>query len=427
MAGLAGCVMPADTAQRPALPGPPSAQHIAILLPLTGPQAGLGHAMLQAAQLALGTDGPQLDVQDTMGTPTGATDAARRAVAAQDVMILGPLTAPETAAAAAVAVGTPILAFTSDRQQARPGVWTLGIEPEQQVERLVQALTAHGKTRVVAVLPDNAFGDALTAGLSQASGQLPQPADIHRYTTGRSASLEQALRDATGYAQRRGDIEARAKAALEVGGDDAAANAAAIRAEPVPPPGFDALLLAESGPLLSTTANALNSYDIHGPDVQVVGPATWAREASNLRGLAGAWYAAPDPVAREDFVRAYTARFQMPPTPLADLAYDAARLARSAVTLQSPLTRPQGYAGVDGPVVLLPRAGCGGGWRCSPSGRAGRGWSSRRRPSRPQAKQGRLTCRPASACWSRAASAAFRWGVWRSWWRRGMRSRPRRR
>ncbi len=329
-------------------------RRVAILLPMTGPQAAIGKSLLQAAQLAFGTDGPQLDVQDTGGTPTGATMATRAARAARDTMILGPLTAGETAAAAAVAQGTPILAFTSDRQQARPAVWTLGIEPEQQVERLVQALASHGKTRIVAVLPDNIFGDALAAGLTRSSTQLPQPPDVHRYATGRAEALEAALRDATGFAERRGAIEARAKAARESGADDAEDEARAISAEPVPPPNFDALLLAESGELLKLTANALGTFDVHMPEVQVVGPATWAREASALRGLYGAWYAAPDPVAREDFVRAYTARYQQPPNPYADLAYDAARLARNAVADPIMLTRPRGWVGVDGGYILLP-------------------------------------------------------------------------
>jgi ABC-type branched-subunit amino acid transport system substrate-binding protein len=333
---------------------PLTAQRVAILLPMTGPQAALGKAMLQAAQLALGADGPQLDVQDTGGTPTGATTATRAALAAHDTLILGPLTAPETAAAAAAAMGTPILAFTSDRQQARPAVWTMGIQPDQQAERLVQVLAARGKTRIAAVLPDNIFGNALAAGLGRAGSQLAHPPSVRRYMTGSRAGLEQALREATDYDQRRGAIEARAKAAKEAGGDDADAAAALIRAETPPAPEFDALLLADSGPLLQATSAALANDDIHIPEVQVVGPATWAREAANLKGLAGAWYAAPDPVAREDFVRAYTARYGASPNPLADLAYDAARLARSAVAAPGALTRPQGYVGVDGPFILLP-------------------------------------------------------------------------
>ena len=354
LGGLAGCV-PAPNTAPVVSAGDVATRHVAILLPLTGSNAGLARDMLKAAQLALAPDGPQLDVRDTAGTPVGAADAARAAVAAHDMIIIGPLTAGETAAAAGAAQGTPILAFTSDRQQARPGVWTLGITPEQQVERLMQALAAHGKTHLAAVLPDNAFGNALANGLSLTSSVLPQPPDIHRYVTGRASSLADAMRDVTAYADRRGAIDARIKAAKDLGDETGEEQAKAIAAEPVPPPPFDSLMLAEGGALLQTTAAALaTTYDIHPSEVQVVGPATWAREASSLRGLDGAWYAAPDPVAREDFVRAYTARYGVAPPAYADLAYDAARLARTAVLDPSLLVRPQGYAGVDGPLMLLP-------------------------------------------------------------------------
>ena len=140
---LAGCVQPQPGpsatrqtgANAPAAfiaPGP-STRRIAMLLPLTGQNAALGQDLLRAVQLALGSDGPQPDVLDTGGTPAGATSAAQRAVANGDAVIVGPLTAPETAAAAAVATNIPILALTSDRNQGRPGVWTLGITPQQQV------------------------------------------------------------------------------------------------------------------------------------------------------------------------------------------------------------------------------------------------------------------------------------------------------
>ena len=103
LAGLAGCVAAPGSPVGPAgaivLRPAGRSQKVAVLLPLTGPNAALGTELRQAVQLALGVDGPQLDVRDTAGTPTGATAAAQAALADGDGMILGPLTAPETAAA----------------------------------------------------------------------------------------------------------------------------------------------------------------------------------------------------------------------------------------------------------------------------------------------------------------------------------------
>src|SRR5690349_19256764 len=109
---------------------------VAILLPLSGPRAEIGQALLKAAQLALEPPGsPQIDARDTGGTPDGAAKAANEAIAGGAGLILGPLTSAETAPVASVArgAGVPVLAFTNDAAQAQPGVWTLGITPTQQV------------------------------------------------------------------------------------------------------------------------------------------------------------------------------------------------------------------------------------------------------------------------------------------------------
>ena len=354
---LAGCVQapggvgPARVgagAPAGAFPAPgPAARRIAVLLPLTGQNAGLGADLLRAVQLALGQDGPQPDVRDTAGTPTGATIAAQAAVANGDVVIVGPLTAPETAAAAAVAPNIPILAFTSDRNQGRPGVWPLGITPQQQVARLVQALSRQNKTQVAAVLPSNAFGDALSAGLVDATALVGDATpQIRRYPTGRVTALDAALKDLS-------DFENRSALSATPPGSDPSVETPPAATAATPPP-FDSLLLAESGPALQAVAASLQRYDIKPPAVQVLGPGTWARDAANLGGLTGAWYAAPDPATRGAFEQIFTARYGTPPPGIASIAYDAAQLARVAANDPANLTQPGGFRGADGPLALRP-------------------------------------------------------------------------
>ncbi len=356
---LAGCVAAPDgaipnrvTAAKTATAVNPK---IAVLVPLTGPNAALGRDLLRAVQLALGPDGPQPDVQDTASTPFGATMAAQAAVAAGDGIIVGPLTAQETAAAAAVAVAIPILAFTSDRQQGRPGVWALGITPQQQVGRMVRALAQRGKTRVAAVLPDNIFGNALADGLTRTATEVADPAPvIKRYPNGRQPALDAALRDVADHANRQGAIDQQVQAARQSSDPNVSSQADSLAQQPVPPAPFDALLLAESGPPLARIAAALPGYGVAPPDVQVVGPATWARDAANLGGLAGAWYAAPDPAFRTRFEQAYAAKYGAPPPGLADIAYDAADLARVAAGNPATITQATGFRGVDGLFALRP-------------------------------------------------------------------------
>ncbi len=357
LGSLAACAGPGTVGRPPLSPGFqsfPSGQggaigRVAILLPLTGQNAGLGQDLLKAAQLALGDNGPALDPRDTGSTPESAANAARAAVAARDEIIIGPLTSAETAAAAAVANGTPMLAFTSDLTQARPGVWTMGITADQQVRHLVEATQAQGKSHFAAALPDNPFGTALADALTRAATDAGNaPPAIRRYAGG-FANANAALRDLSDYANRRGGLDARIKEARAGGDADGRREAADIAREPVAPAPFDALLITDPGlgPLLP-------GYDIAPPDVRVLGPTIWARDASNLGALAGAWYAAPDPALRGPFEQTFSAKYGHNPPALADLAFDAASIARVLMVQGGSLTRPEGFAGVDGVFALMP-------------------------------------------------------------------------
>jgi len=340
---------------------PVSTQKVAILLPLTGPLADRGKDLLQAAQLASqnGT-GPALDVMDTGGTPAGAAAAAQSAINAGDSLILGPLTSAETASVAPIARGAniPVLAYTNDTSQSQPGVWILGITPEQQIRRLVAAAQAQGKTQFVALLPGTDFGRAMAAGLTKAieANGLP-PATVRMHSPG-MASITAVTKDLSDYANRRGPIDAKVKAARALGTSEGRHEAQELVKTPIPPPPFNVLLLADTGEALQEIAAVLPYYDVDRSMVQIIGPALWANPASGSGTVSGAWYAAPDTSTRSNLERDYTAKYGAPPSPLADLAFDSASIA--AIVLSrgaadtSILTQPAGFVGVDGWLMFQP-------------------------------------------------------------------------
>lgn len=331
-------------------------RQVSILLPLSGPNADVGQPMLKAAQLALdGPGAPALSVRDTGGTPEGAAAAARAAVAAGDALILGPLTSAETGAVAPIAQAAqiPVLAFTNDPAQARPGVWPLGITPIQQVRRLVGAAQEQGKSTFAGLLPDSAFGHAMGAALLQTAGG----SQVRYYAPG-MGSITAATRDISGYASRRGPIDAQIKAARALDTPEGRKQAQELARQGVPPAPFDSLLLADTGVALSEVASLLPYYDVPTGPGRMLGPALWSLPSSGAGALPGAWYAAPDPAARTGFDQAYTAKYGSAAPPLADLAFDAAAIARALDTRQgvsvAALTQPQGFAGSDGLIILLP-------------------------------------------------------------------------
>ncbi len=383
----------AAAALPPAVPGQTTGPGVGLLLPLSGPNGRLGATMLDAAKLALaGPGSPRVDAHDTAGAG-GAAQAARLAVQNGDPIILGPLTSSDTAEVAPVAAASqaPVLAFTSDVAQARPGVWVMGITPEQQVRRLVFAAKAEGRSRIAALLPSNGLGDALASSLTQAcieAGLAPPTILTHVETRD---SIDATTRQISDTATREATVDQQATTAPAPaaassapvaappaaglplalapapsrpaggGGGPLASNAAGPAVvtppRPLPPPPFDALLLGDTGTQLQEVIEALKLAGVTSPQVRIMGPGLWGAFAGKLRALAGAWYAAPDPSARRGFVERYEAAHHGPPKPLDDFAYDAGALARSLAAggySVPALTTTAGFAGVDGLFTLKP-------------------------------------------------------------------------
>ncbi|KXV00514.1 hypothetical protein AD929_10930 [Gluconobacter potus] len=363
----------------------PGAHDVGLILPLTGRNAAYGLRMRDAAKLALSAKGsPALDVHDT-NAPGGAEQAARDALSRGDAILLGPLTATETSAAAPLAVnaGKPELAFTSDSTQARPGVWVMGLTPEQQVRRMVDAARATGRRTFAAFLPDNAFGHAMGDGLARAcrDAGLKDPQIV--FHTMDAQNIDDGLKTLSAIETRQpaapaptptdvpagpsaidptGETAANPAGTAETGvtppATPAATPAPAPQAVPVPPPPFDALVLADTGLELGRVITALQTDHIDSSQVQIMGPALWKAFDGKLGALHGAWYAASDAHDRMGYVAQYRALYKQAPSPVTDFAYDAAALAGSlirqgGVTMQA-LTRPDGYMGVDGLFRLRP-------------------------------------------------------------------------
>ena len=334
-------------------------RHIALLLPLSGPNAAIAVEMQQAAQLAASAPGaPPLDVRDTGGDPARAAQAAQAAIAAGDLMILGPLTAVETQAVASVAVpaNIAVLSFSSDPSVAVPGVWTLGLTPDQQMRRLVAAARAEGRQHLAALLPDGPFGDALQAALTDAASQAGfEPPNIQRSD---AAGADGALRTLTDYENRRGDVQSRIHAMRDSTDPASRAQAGILAAQPVSPPPFDTLVLGANGEGLRHIAEKLPQYDVVGPQVRLLGPAFWAHGAQRFHQLAGAWYALPDATERSGFVATFQAKYGFPPQAIDDIAFDATLIGRSLAQdndfSSGGLTKQDGFSGVDGALLLLP-------------------------------------------------------------------------
>jgi ABC-type branched-subunit amino acid transport system substrate-binding protein len=325
--------------------GPPPAAagpaKVALLVPLSGANARLGQALLDAAQLALfeaPNDRLTLIPRDTGGTAEGAAKATRGAIADGAQLILGPLLAAEVQAAKPVAANAHInvIAFSTVAQAAGGNVFLMGFLPRQEVLRVVGYARERGLDRFAALAPDSPYGHLMTDALRE----------VATASGARVAAVEY-------YAPRSGDAQAAIRRLLPAGAPPGSPDAsAAAAARP-----FGALLLPEGGSELRQIARQVREASVEtGPPPQLLGSGLWdVPDLGNEPALVGGWFAASPPEARRDFEQRFRAAYGRDPPRLASLGYDAAALAEVLATgrggqpfSQQAILDPQGFTGVDG-------------------------------------------------------------------------------
>jgi branched-chain amino acid transport system substrate-binding protein len=336
-AGCAPSTVPPPTA--PGQPGPapqyetlPAAPvetstKIGLLLPLSGQQAALGRTLLQAAEMGLfevGDDKFTLLVEDT-ATPAGPDSAARKLLAQGTKILLGPVFSTDTRKIAPIATGAhvPVLAFTNDRSAAQPGVYVMGVTPQDEVQRVLQYAASQGMQRFAILAPTSPYGNIVTQSfrnsVQSSHGIL---AEMELYDPNSPDYTQVVERIATAYQNNP----------------------------------FDVLMLPEGGAKLRQLAPLLPAFQIGPQTVRIVGTGLWANDPALAQetGLTGSWYAATDPGKWKTFAERYQGIYGAVPDQRAALVYDAITLIVSLGRAPVPdfseaaLTHVSGFNGVTG-------------------------------------------------------------------------------
>lgn len=358
-----------DTRLKSKLPQPfQDSVRVSLLLPLSGSNAKLGQAMLNAAQLAVFNFADkrfELLVHDTQGSPQGASHAASSAISDGSSMILGPLLAASVRAVGplAQAANVPVAAFSSDRSVVGNGTFTMGFLPSAEIWRIIGFAKSKGIKRFAALVPNNDYGetviDAFEAAVSSNGGTVNRV----QYYDPSANDFSPAVRQLADYDLRRAALLKQRKDLEE--SDNEVSRRALKRLERLQTIGdlpFDALLLAASGERLLSIAALLPFYDIDPGKIRMLGTGQWDVPGLGAEpALIDGWFAAPSPKARVNFINTYKATYGKEPPRLATLAYDATALA--AVMGQDKngpdfsllaITKPSGFWGRDGIFRFLP-------------------------------------------------------------------------
>lgn len=318
---------------------------VALLAPISGEHAGVGQALVNAAQMALfdvADDNFALTVKDTSAEAGGARAAMEEARREGAQLILGPLFAQdvrEVRGEAALA-GIPLLAFSNDSSLAGSGTYVMGLTPSAEVDRVVGHAVSQGRRRIGLLAPRTAYGEAVMAALRDSAQRFGgEVVEVVTYDP-RAPDFSEPVRDFA----RRGGVSGRS---------------AGI---------YDAVMVPAGGRELLSLAALLPYYDVDPQRTQYLGTRLWEDATIGAEpALSGGWFAAPARAAWEHFAERYRELYGAAPPRVASVAYDATALAAVLVqdaareggearrAFQPPaLHSADGFAGVDGLFRLRP-------------------------------------------------------------------------
>ena len=275
----------------PSLPNDARRNRVALLVPITGTNAGVGESIANAANMAVLDSGGRTIRVTTYDTAGGAAAAARKAIAEGNRLILGPLLAEDVRAVAPVAraAGVPVVTFSNDTGLAGNGVFVMGFAPSQSIARIVSYARTQGVSRFAGLVPTGLYGQrastAFVRDVEVSGGQVVAMQTFDRSAGGISVALSK----------------------LTVAGP------------------YDALMIADSGRVAVQAASLMRA---RGGSARVLGTELWNadRAIGSSPALRGAWFASVSDAVYGQLAAKYRVRFGKGPYRLASLGYDSVLL-----------------------------------------------------------------------------------------------------
>jgi ABC-type branched-subunit amino acid transport system substrate-binding protein len=304
------------------LPTDATRHRIALLVPLTGTNGGVGESIANAATMAVLDTGGQNIRVTTYDTAPGAAAAAQKAIADGNKLILGPLLADDVKAVAPIgrAAKVPLISFSNDTSVAGNGTYIMGFVPTQSVDRVVRYARSRGLVTFAGLVPNGTYGQRASQAMIRAV-------------------------EASG-----GKLIAMQNFDRSAGSISAAVTKLALNGQ------YDAILIADSGRIALQIVPAIRRSG--GATAKVLGTELWNTEGSlaNSPAMQGAWFASVSDSYYSQLSAKYRARFGKGPYRLASLGYDAVLLANKIAggwRVGTPFPVGQlvdegGFSGIDG-------------------------------------------------------------------------------
>ena len=304
------------------LPTDAQRHRVALLVPMSGPNAGVGQSIANATTLALlDTKADKVRIT-TYDTSMGAAAAANRALAEGNRLILGPLLAEDARVVGPIAAkaSVPVISFSNDVSVAGNGVYIMGYNPNQSIERVVEFAKGKGLSKFAALVPKGVYGErsgtSLLRAVEQEGGTVVSMQTFDRTPASMTAAVKKLQASSS----------------------------------------YDALLIADSGRVALQLAPIVRKNG--GATARLLGTELWNTDSSlgSSPALRGAWFASVSDGLYGQLAGKYRARYGSAPFRLSALGYDAVlltvRIARDwRPGTPFPAARLRdagGFSGIDG-------------------------------------------------------------------------------
>jgi ABC-type branched-subunit amino acid transport system substrate-binding protein len=304
------------------LPTDTARHRVALLVPMSGTNAGVGQSIANATTLALldtKTDKVRITTYDTA---LGAAAAVNKALAEGNRLILGPLLAEDARIVGPIAAraNVPVISFSNDVSAAGSGVYVMGYNPGQSIERVVDFAKSKGLSRFGALVPRGPYGEragnAMLRAVEQAGGTVVSMQTFDRSPASMAAAVK-ALQASSSY---------------------------------------DALLIADSGRVAIQIAPLVRKNG--GASARLLGTELWNADTALAANpvLRGAWFASVSDALYRQLATKYRTRFGSAPYRLSSLGYDSVLLTVRIAQDWKPgspfpaarLRDDGGFSGIDG-------------------------------------------------------------------------------
>ena len=327
---------------------------VGVLLPITGEHKEIGNLILKSLELALfqnDIEKIELIIKDTKADPK-TTESIFNDLLKKDVkLFIGPLFSKSLVAIENRVREKNIRVFSlsNNTNLAKRGLWIFGIDPQQQIERILNFVILNQNKKIGLLLPDNPYGYLLyNTALKTMRRQNFEPTRVEFFKENINSQQDAAKKISKGF-QNYEEFLKEIQENNEFVDSELEVKEKLIYDKPL-----DSILIAASGQALTILASQLQYSSVDPKKVIFVGISSW-QDDSILQepALKGGIFTTTSDLYQKEVSKIYSLAYGTEMPKIGMIAYDILSLMASSYreygsVENNYLLNKNGYLGLRG-------------------------------------------------------------------------------